>query len=142
MRTAATIYLSLLGPAGLREVAEICLQRAHSLQARLASLPGVSPLWNGPFFHEFALRLPGGADTFRRQMRARGIDPGIPLGRFFPDLGNALLVTVTEVNAPTALEEYVAAAREVLAEGPSAGLGRNHDVATSRRTDDDERRRS
>jgi glycine dehydrogenase subunit 1 len=112
---AATIYLSLLGPAGLREVAGISLQRAHSLQARLASLPGVSALWRGPFFHEFALSFPGDADAFRREMRTRGIDPGIPLGRFFPDLGNALLVTVTEINGPADLEAYVAAARSVLA---------------------------
>jgi glycine dehydrogenase subunit 1 len=112
---AATIHLSLLGPTGLREVGEICLQRAHSLQARLASLPSVSPLWNASFFHEFAVELPIDAETFRGAMRARGIDPGIPLARFFPDLGNALLVTVTEMNGPDDLDLYASTARDVLA---------------------------
>jgi glycine dehydrogenase subunit 1 len=136
---AATIHLSLLGPAGLRERGEICLHRAHRLYSRLCALPGVTPLVVGPFFHEFALSLPCSADEFASAMRARGIDPGVPLTRLWQgfdrglneggnprtpgltptggpvDAANVLLVAVTELNPPEALEAYVTAAVDVLA---------------------------
>ncbi len=113
---AATITLALLGPAGLREWGELCLQRAHHLQAGLTGLPGVRPLYPGPFFHEFALRLPMPAAEFRSALRGRGVDPGIPLERFRADLTDALLVAVTELNTPAALARYLEAAGAVLSD--------------------------
>ncbi len=113
---AATVHLALLGPQGLRERGELCLQRAHHLQRELCALPGVAPAITGPFFAEFALALPCHAEDFREAMRVRGIDPGVPLDRL--DLGcspvladlaaEVLLVAVTEVNSPDALADYVA----------------------------------
>jgi glycine dehydrogenase subunit 1 len=120
---AATVHLALLGPRGLRERGELCLQRAHCLHSALCSLPGVVPWVQGPFFSEFALTLPCPAEDFRQDMRRSGTDPGVPLARL--ELGaapilpesadNVLLVAVTEVNTPEALDSYVATAREVLA---------------------------
>jgi glycine dehydrogenase subunit 1 len=142
---AATIHLGLLGPRGLRERGEVCLRRAHYLRDSLCSLPGVRPFVDGPFFSEFTLALPCDATDFATAMRARGIDSGVPLARLerggtpvFPGLreqtGGAaagtedpagapglvpstrvLLVAVTEVNPPEALDRYVTAAEEVLA---------------------------
>ena len=133
---AATIHLSLLGPAGLRDRGEICLRRAHYLQSRLCALPGVRPLVDGPFFNEFALRLPCPADDFAAAMRARGVDPGVPLARLWrgqaADPGGtpaavppeeALLVAVTELNPPEALDAYVEAAAAVLAAGGPSAAG-------------------
>ena len=121
---AATIHLALLGPSGLRDRADICLRRAHHLQARLCALPGVGPLVDGPYFNEFALRLPCPAEDFREAMRARGVDPGVPLARLWQGqpmtteaaaLANTgLLVAVTELNPPEALDAYVGAAAVVL----------------------------
>jgi len=142
---AATIHLALLGPHGLRERGEICLRRAHYLHDALCALPGVRPFVTGPFFSEFALALSCSADGFAQAMRARGVDPGVPLMRvqrgarpvFEGALAGeeaagagtvaagpvaaeaAILVAVTEVNTPEALEAYIAAAREVL-EDPCA----------------------
>ena len=112
---AATIYLALLGPGGLRRLGEICAQRAHYLETALRALPGVSRRFSGPFFHEFALELPMPAGDFVERMGARGIRPGVSLERF-PDLpgSNGLLVAVTESNTRPALDRYIAAAREVL----------------------------
>jgi glycine dehydrogenase subunit 1 len=126
---AATIHLALLGPAGVAHRADICLQRAHDLQSRLCALSGVRPLAHGPFFNEFALLLPGSAIEFRGAMRARGVDPGVPLERLFAGLAGGssgivplaeqvLLVAVTESNPPEALDAYVAAAAEVLGAPP------------------------
>ena len=121
---AATIHLALLGPSGLRDRADICLRRAHYLRARLCALPGVRPLVAGPCFNEFALRLPCAAADFREAMRARGVDPGVPVARLWQGrpmtaeiaalADAALLVAVTELNPPEALDAYVGAANEVL----------------------------
>jgi glycine dehydrogenase subunit 1 len=109
---AATIYLALLGPEGLAELAGICLERAHYLQAGLASVPGITPGFTGPFFHEFVLRIAGGASSFASALRSHGIDPGVPLGRFSPKWEDLLLVAVTEINSPADLDSYIEAARE------------------------------
>lgn len=129
---AATIHVALLGPQGLRERDEICLQRAHYLQAALCRLPGIEPFVTGPFFNEFALTLRWPAAAFRTAMREHGVDAGVPLelmergglpimlstreaepGADQPVATahtNILLVAVTEANTPEALERYVAAA--------------------------------
>lgn len=133
---AATIHLALLGPEGLREMGELCLRRAHYLCERLCDIPGVRSAVCGPFFHEFALELPLAAAAFVEAMRTHGIDPGVPLDRPALDRkdtnaflkGGApsdrvLLVAVTELNGPSELDRYVAAAREVLA-GPHTATGK------------------
>src|ERR1700738_3338286 len=51
--TASTIYLSLLGPLGLRKVAQVAHQRARTLQTLLTRIPGVEAVFTAPFFHEF-----------------------------------------------------------------------------------------
>ena len=76
----------------------------------------LAQMYGGPFFHEFALRLPMPAADFRAAMRARGVDPGVDLGCFDPALDDCLLVAVTEMNAPADLDRYLAAARDVLGE--------------------------
>lgn len=113
---AATIHLALLGPDGLRALGDVCVRRAHYLAEGLAACAGASRMHDGPFFNEFALRLPVPAIGFRDAMRARGVDPGVDLGRFDPALDDCLLVAVTEMNTPADLERYLAAARQVLEE--------------------------
>ena len=134
---AATIHLALLGPTGLRDRGEICLRRAHFLRSRLCALAGVRPLVDGPFFNEFALRLPCRAEDFALVMRARGVDPGVPLVRLWrgqpveldggaveAPVEEALLVAVTELNPPEALAMYVEAAASILASlGAARGGG-------------------
>ena len=104
---AATIHLSLLGPSGLRELGGTCVARAHALQRRLTSLPGVSVAFDAPFFNEFTVRLPVDGRTFAATMRERGVDPGVPLGRFDEAWDDLLLVAVTEMNASGDLDAYV-----------------------------------
>ncbi|MCJ7795184.1 MAG: aminomethyl-transferring glycine dehydrogenase subunit GcvPA [Thermoleophilia bacterium] len=101
---AGTIHLALLGPDGLRALGEVCVRRAHYLAEGLTGLPGAAPMYGGPFFHEFALRLSMPAADFRAAMRARDVDPGVDLGRFDPALDDCLLVAVTEMNTPADLE--------------------------------------
>jgi len=87
---AATVYLSLLGRSGLKKVAELCLQKAHYLADK------VGTAFPAPFFREFAVRVRERPEAMLSRMRQAGILGGIPLGKYYPELDDCLLVAVTE----------------------------------------------
>jgi glycine dehydrogenase subunit 1 len=111
MALRATVYLSLLGSAGLREVAELCTQKAHYAAERLTRIPGIEPAFDRPFFKEFTLRCPGGARKLIAKARAAGIDIGPELSRFRiagldrPD--QCILLAVTEKRTREEIDRLV-----------------------------------
>jgi glycine dehydrogenase subunit 1 len=109
MALAATVYLAHMGGAGLKQLAEISAQRAHYLAAQLVERIGYRLAFDGPFLWEFVIRTPHPAEETQALMLERGVLPGLPLGRFFPDLPDALLVSVTELNHPRAIERFLEA---------------------------------
>ena len=114
MVTAATIYMALLGPEGLRRVAGHSLANTRKLREKLCRIPGVEPLFTGPHFHEVALRLPQPAATVIQALAQRGIIGGYALGRGYPDMDDALLVCATETKTEADLDAYADALGEVL----------------------------
>lgn len=92
---AATVYLTLLGPTGLREVAEKSFQKAHYAANRITELEGYELLFAGPYVKEFAVKLPISAHKLNDKLRAEGIIGGYDLSRDY-QLENSLLVAVTE----------------------------------------------
>jgi len=105
-----TITLSLLGPTGLREMANLCLQKAHYLAGALAAIPGVRRDPDGPFFHEFCLRLPKEAsEVIGKVYKDAGILAGCDLGRIRPEWSDRLLVAVTEKRTRQELDGLVTA---------------------------------
>lgn len=109
---AASVYLSYLGPDGLRRVAEVTYQRAHHLAERIAALPGYQLLEpETPFFSEFAIRVRD-ADEVLTRCAERGILGGFPLRDWYPGdetLHDVLLFCCTEVNDPPAMETLLEA---------------------------------
>jgi glycine dehydrogenase subunit 1 len=107
---AASVYLTYLGPDGLRQVAEVSFQRAHALADRLSTLPGVEAVFpDRPFFNEFPLRVFHVEQRLRRLHEA-GILGGLPVGRWYPDrpeLRDVVVFCCTEVNDPAAIELLV-----------------------------------
>ncbi|MGE5572535.1 MAG: aminomethyl-transferring glycine dehydrogenase subunit GcvPA [Bacteroidota bacterium] len=93
---AAAVYLSWLGKDGMREVADLCLQKAHYAFDRIAAIPGFRPVSETPFFKEFAVRMPVAPEQAGVALLESGILGGLPLGRYYPDLGDAMLIAVTE----------------------------------------------
>ena len=93
----ATVYLAALGPQGLRETAELCLQKSHYAARRLAEVPGLSLAFSRPTFKEFVVRVKG-QDPAALVARAcdAGFLAGVPLGRWYDELADCLLITVTE----------------------------------------------
>ncbi len=109
---AATVYMSLLGKHGLRQVAELCYHKAHYAAGRIAALPGFS-LWSeAPFFHEFVVKCPIPAADVIERLLEQDIIAGYDLGRDYPGLENHLLVAVTEMNSKEEIDLLV----ETLAE--------------------------
>jgi glycine dehydrogenase subunit 1 len=92
----ATVYLSLLGRDGLRELAELNYRKAEFAKQVISRIPGVEVKRSSPTFNEFTVVLPKHADEVIGRMIDTGYAPGFPLGRFYPGLDNYLLVNVTE----------------------------------------------
>lgn len=90
------VHLSLLGPEGLARTAELSMERAHYAAQRLTALPGVTLLNDAPFGNEFAVRLPKSAFEVVDKLTARGYVPGFPVGRYFKDMDDVLLIACTE----------------------------------------------
>ena len=106
---AGLVYLSLLGPAGLRELGETCLALAAYAKEQLAAY-GVEPLFPGrSTFKEFAVDTGISAAEAIRAGRARGVNPGYALGRDYAGLDRALLVAVTEKRTSAEIDRLAAA---------------------------------
>jgi glycine dehydrogenase subunit 1 len=115
MVTAATIYMSLLGFDGLVQVASLSQRNTKRLVDGLCGLDGVQRVFEGPYFHEVALRLDRPVAPVLAALAANNILGGLDLSAYTPELENALLVCVTETKTDEDIDEYVDAMRKVLA---------------------------
>jgi glycine dehydrogenase subunit 1 len=116
MVTAATIYMALLGFEGLRQVALRSHQATTQLVAGLTAIEGVERLFEGPHFHEVALRLDRPVGPVLEALAEKDILGGYDLLASNPELGNALLVCATETKTDADIDAYVAALENVLTE--------------------------
>ena len=79
---AATAYMTLMGPQGLRRVAEICYQRSHYLAKRIAQLPGYRIMSREPFFKEFAVQLPISPTEINKRLLEHKIIGGLDISGY------------------------------------------------------------
>ena len=111
---AVTVHLALIGPEGLREQALMSAARAHALRARIARVPGFEPVFDGPFVNELAIRSRKvAASDLVSRLLERGILAGPGLGRWYPELADALLVSATECVRDEDIEALAGALGEV-----------------------------
>ena len=96
MAIFASVYLSWLGPVGLRRLGEICVRRTAAAAARLGDIPGCSIRFDGARFKELVLETPVEAASLEPALAARGYLAGPALGRWYPELSRCLLIAVTE----------------------------------------------
>ncbi|MEO1893138.1 MAG: aminomethyl-transferring glycine dehydrogenase subunit GcvPA [Alcanivorax sp.] len=113
--TAATIYVSLLGPDGLASVAGHCHANTQKLADKLCALDGVERAFSAPVFHEVALKLPQDADTVLARLAEKDILGGLSLAKDY-SMKNAILVNSTEVHTEGDLDLFAQALEDVLTE--------------------------
>jgi glycine dehydrogenase subunit 1 len=110
---AATVYLSLLGRHGLRQVSELNYQKAHYAAKQIAEIEGYE-LWSeNDFFNEFVIRCPKPAQEIFDHLLEHNLLAGYPLGVDYPGLEDHLLIAVTEMNSKDDIDWLVAGLEEV-----------------------------
>jgi len=94
---SALIYLSLLGKDGLKEVSQLCADKASYAYKRLTAIKGVTlhfpTKW---FYNEFVLDVPGDASDVIGKLIEKGFAAGFPLRRYYEGMSNSMLIAVTE----------------------------------------------
>ena len=113
--TASTIHMSLLGAEGLRRVASACWHNTKALVDALWEIDGVERVFSGAGFHECVIRLPKAAAQVVDELSHRDILAGLDLQPHYSELGEALLVCVTETKSAADIQTYVDAMKAVLA---------------------------
>ena len=104
----AAIYLATMGPTGLADVADLCLQKAHYAAERLTAGRRLQRAFPQPAFKEFVVRVSDGrVDELLAQARAAGIFAGLPLGRWYPELEDCVLIAVTEKRTKAEIDKLV-----------------------------------
>lgn len=114
MAVRATIYLSTMGKKGLKEVANQCLSKAHYLQERLLATGKVQKPFNDPFFKEFVITMDKPVAEVNRQLIEKGFLGGYDLSKEYPELGNAMLLAVTEKRTREEMDAFVQAMEVIL----------------------------
>lgn len=103
----AAIYLSALGKKGLVQVAALCCQKAHYAYQELLKTKAFSPVFDGPFFNEFAVKYQGDINLLNDRLLADRIIGGYPLERDYPELKGVWLVAVTEKRTRQEIDHFV-----------------------------------
>ena len=90
------IFLSSVGKEGLADLARLNRDKAEYAKAALAGIPGVTVLQTATTFNEFTISLSKNADVVVQALLELGIAAGVPLGQYYKDSENCMVVTVTE----------------------------------------------
>jgi glycine dehydrogenase subunit 1 len=113
----AGVYLATMGPQGMRELGEGCMQRAQYAAQELAKIDGVERVFNATAFKEFVLRFTGSksVEEINAVLRQKKIFGGHALEKDFPSLEGCALYCVTEIHSQADIDSLVAAVEEAVA---------------------------
>ncbi|MDH5693883.1 MAG: aminomethyl-transferring glycine dehydrogenase subunit GcvPA, partial [Gammaproteobacteria bacterium] len=114
MVTAATIYMSIMGPEGLKQTAMASHANLNATTEALSSIGGVDVLFDRPRFHEAVIKLSRDSKEVIKELAKQNIVGGVDLSRDFPELGNALLICATETKTAEDISVYANAMKSLL----------------------------
>jgi glycine dehydrogenase subunit 1 len=104
---AATVYMTVLGKRGLKEVAELCLQKAHYLNAQLIRSGKFKPVFSTPFFKEFVVECTCQTEDLNNKLLSDKIIGGYSIKRNYPELEKGWLLAVTEKRTRQEIDRFV-----------------------------------
>jgi len=108
----ATVHLSLLGKNGLKEVADLNLQKAHYAAKQISKLDGFELVFDSPFFNEFVIKTPD-SKKVREHLLSKKIVSGFELGKEYSELENCIIFCVTEMNSKKQIDSLVQVLGEI-----------------------------
>lgn len=115
---AAAVYLSLLGPKGLKRLGEIIMTKSNYTMKRLKEEVGVkTPLFKAIHFKEFTVNFDETGKTaleVHKKLLKEGVHGGKIIKEEFPELGETALYCVTEVHLKEDIDKLVEALKKVL----------------------------
>ena len=104
----AAIYLSVMGPQGMQSVANLCTQKAHYAAAELIQHDRFELAFGNGFFKEFVVRdTQNDVQQLLHQACENNILAGLPLGRWYDELADCLLITITEKRTKQEIDDLV-----------------------------------
>lgn len=106
---AAAFHMAWLGPQGLAELALRCGRGSRYAHEQLVRIDGVEVAVDAPALYERAYRIPVAAETLLERLAGEGFLGGVPLTGDYPELGESVLVTVTETRSRSEIDAYAAA---------------------------------
>ncbi len=112
---AVAVYLSLLGPEGLRELGEHVMYKARYAAKRLSQVPGVeAPALKGFYFNEYPVSFPVPYEGIHKRLLGKGIHGGLPLRKWFLWLGHSALYAFTELHTKEHIDKLVETVEEAV----------------------------
>ena len=112
----ATIYMSLLGPTGIKEVALQNIAKTAYARVTLSAITGITSSFTAQVFNEFVVQFDSTIDVpaLLRALQKENIVAGYPLVTVYPELANSLLVCVTETKTREDIDRLVDAVKKQL----------------------------
>ena len=110
------LYMSILGKEGLKELAQLNLDKAEFAKQTLEKIKGVEVKRSSPTFNEFTVHLPVNAAWVVEAMLTKGFAAGFPAGRYYKDMDNYLIIAVTEKRTKAEIQSFAKGLGEVLQE--------------------------
>ncbi len=101
---AVTIYLAVMGKQGLRELALLNLKKVDYLKNKLSKTKGFKLRFTSDTFNEMVLKCPRSAKEIRDALLEYKIIAGLPLGDYYQELADSLLICATELNTVEAID--------------------------------------
>lgn len=110
----ALVYMCLTGKGGLKMVAKLCMDKTEYMKDKLDAIKGVEVKRSAPTFNEFVVKLPKDPEEVIAKLIHKKIAAGFPLGRYYDDLSDHMLVAVTEKRSKEEIDMYAKALEEAL----------------------------
>jgi glycine dehydrogenase subunit 1 len=114
---ASAVYLTLMGPAGMKEIGELIVKNSRYARNLISSLPGIRIQFSQPHFKEFLVNFSGTGQTvaeINAALLEKKIFGGKDVSAEFPELGDCALFCVTEIHTKEDINRLFQALREIV----------------------------
>ena len=110
---AAAVYLTVMGRQGIKETANLCLQKSHYAYEQLLATGSFEKVNDAPFFKEFAVQsVKEPIESINKRLFKNRITGGLALERYYPSMKNCWLIAVTESRTKNEIDTMVRLAAE------------------------------